>query len=145
MANRDGKGDVARTPHASDPSPPSPVHPAFVASPTHPAYPRILPFSEKAMRISFGQILRAARLRLALSQEELAARAGMYRTNISLLEAGRRNVRVVTVCILAHALRINPGELMPILFQPDSTPVVHKALPISKPRPSARPAPPAHL
>ena len=137
MANRDGKGDVARSPHALGADVPS-LTPAALRA-------KILPFSEKAMNRGFGQMVRATRLRRGLSQMDLADRAGMHRTHISLIETGRRGVRLPTVCILAHALRMNPAELMPVLFRPDSTPVAHKALPIDKPRPPARPEPPAHL
>ena len=155
MANRDGKGDIARPPQSPDPAyapPPPPARPPFPAPRVHPPYPRILPFAEKTMVLTFAQTLRAARLYLALTQEQVSALAGMPREHISFIERGLYNVRLTTICVLAHALRMNPAELMPVLFRPDSTPVAHKALPLNKPPPAAptptkpqRPTPPAHL
>jgi len=97
MASNDRKGDAARSPHLPAAVPfDVPFNPRTQAS----VHPRILPFSEKAMAIAFGQMLKAARLRRALSQQDLAREAAMYRTNISLIECGRRSVRLPTICIL---------------------------------------------
>jgi transcriptional regulator with XRE-family HTH domain len=50
-----------------------------------------------------------ARLREAegLSQEEVAYRAGLHRTEISLLELGKRTVRIDTVVRVAGALGVD--------------------------------------
>ena len=150
MANRDRKGDAAHSPAPASDRLPT-YRPPSAASPeqsSYPDYPRILPFTEQALIIAFGQLLKSARLRRAMSQEELAEKAGMHRTHISLTERGTRNVRFTTACIMAYALRVNPSELMPVLFQPDSTPVPFKALPIKQPSAPPkphRPTPPAHL
>jgi transcriptional regulator with XRE-family HTH domain len=48
----------------------------------------------------------------ALSQEELAALAGMARESINRLESGTREARPLTVRKLANALGIQPHELM---------------------------------
>lgn len=60
----------------------------------------------------FGQRVRDRRLKLGLSQEELADRADLHRTYISSLEQGRRNVAVHNVVRLAEALGVDPAELV---------------------------------
>ena len=155
MANHDGKGDGAHSPAPRPLLDRLPTHPlpstASSEQTSDPGYPRILPFTEQALIISFGQAVRAARLRRAMTQEKLAEKAGMRRNHISRTEHGTRNVRFTTVCVMAYAMRMNPGDLMPVLFQPDSTPVPFKALPLkpssappAPPKPR-RPTPPAHL
>ena len=56
----------------------------------------------------------ARRLRAAagLSQEELAARAGLHRTYISSIERGKRNVSLENIFALASALGCDPRELL---------------------------------
>jgi transcriptional regulator with XRE-family HTH domain len=53
-----------------------------------------------------------ARLREAkgMSQEQVAARAGLHRTEISLMELGKRTVRVDTYFRLMGALAIDAAE-----------------------------------
>ena len=53
---------------------------------------------------AFGQAVRALRLKKGLSQEELAARAGLDRTYISGLERGVRNPALTTQEKVAKAL-----------------------------------------
>jgi transcriptional regulator with XRE-family HTH domain len=54
------------------------------------------------------------RLRAAagLSQETVAFRAGIHRTQVSLLEGGERLPRVLTLVKLAGALRVTPNDLL---------------------------------
>jgi transcriptional regulator with XRE-family HTH domain len=59
-----------------------------------------------------GTNLREARLRLEMTQEQVAARSGVHPTEISRIEAGKRDPRVSTVERLAAALRMKPGELL---------------------------------
>src|SRR5215468_2012264 len=57
---------------------------------------------------SFGALLRASRRRALLSQEQLAARAGLSERTVRGLETGRvRRPRDDTVRLLAEALRLN--------------------------------------
>jgi len=53
-----------------------------------------------------------ARLREAkgLSQEEVASRAGLHRTEISLMELGKRTIRIDTYFRLMGALDIDAAE-----------------------------------
>lgn len=56
--------------------------------------------------------LRDARLRAALTQAELAERAGVARTTIIRLEAGDPNVLPPTLRKLARALKVKPSALL---------------------------------
>jgi transcriptional regulator with XRE-family HTH domain len=56
--------------------------------------------------------LRETRQRAALSQADLAERAGVARTTIIRLEAGDPNVLPSTLRKLARALRVRPRDLM---------------------------------
>lgn len=59
-----------------------------------------------------GSRLKARRIDLGLTQEELADRAGLSSDIIGRLENGRRrSVRWATIVALAHALDVDPGEL----------------------------------
>lgn len=53
---------------------------------------------------AFGRIVRARRLAAELSQEELAARAGLHRTFISMIERGTRNPSLDVIRKLAAGL-----------------------------------------
>lgn len=56
--------------------------------------------------------LRFYREQEALTQEELAQRAGVTRLTVMLLEQGKQRPRPATVRKLAKALRVKPFELM---------------------------------
>lgn len=58
---------------------------------------------------SFGDELRRLRKRTGLSQEALAARAGLSPEGVSLLERGRRSPRLTTMRLLADAMAL-PDE-----------------------------------
>jgi len=55
--------------------------------------------------------LRAARTKAGISQEELGFRTELHRTEISLLERGKREPRMGTIVKLASALGSSAGEL----------------------------------
>lgn len=61
----------------------------------------------------FGERIRSLREDTGLSQEALAAAAGLHRTHISLIERGQRAVRLPTIERLAIALGVQPAEMMP--------------------------------
>ena len=65
------------------------------------------------MQLAFGN--RVARLRKlqGLSQEQLALNAGLDRTYVASVEAGRRNVSLKSIVRLAHGLSVTPD----VLFQ----------------------------
>jgi transcriptional regulator with XRE-family HTH domain len=59
-----------------------------------------------------GRNLFMARRRAGYSQEKLAARCSLHRTEIAYVESGRRLPRVDTLIKLASALGVDPGELL---------------------------------
>jgi transcriptional regulator with XRE-family HTH domain len=59
-----------------------------------------------------GPNLREARLKLELSQEQVAERSGVHATEVSRIEAGKRDPRVSTVERLAKAVKLPPGQLL---------------------------------
>jgi transcriptional regulator with XRE-family HTH domain len=63
-------------------------------------------------RSLFGENLRVQRERAGLSQERLSALARLHRTEISLIERGRRDPRLSTVVRLANALGVPAASLL---------------------------------
>lgn len=61
---------------------------------------------------AFGATLRAYRQEAGLSQEKLAAKAGLDRTYVGGAERGERNVALVNIVRLAEALNIDPSALL---------------------------------
>lgn len=60
----------------------------------------------------FGENLRRVRRREGLSQEQLASRAALHRTEVGKLERAGRICRIDTLIRLAGAMSIPPGELL---------------------------------
>jgi len=56
--------------------------------------------------------LRSTRLSTGISQEELAARAGLHRTYVGSVERGERNISLDNIERLAGALGISLTELL---------------------------------
>ena len=70
----------------------------------------------------FGDNLARVRREAAVSQDELAVRASLHRTEISQLERGLRIARIDTLIKIASSLEVAPGELLAGLdWQPGST------------------------
>lgn len=61
---------------------------------------------------SFGADLRARRLRLGLTQRELAARSGVAQPVIAAAETGRRGIGPEGRARLDAALRVRPSEVL---------------------------------
>jgi transcriptional regulator with XRE-family HTH domain len=59
----------------------------------------------------FGANLSRLRERAGITQEDLAFRASLHRTEIGLLERGGRIPRIDTLAKLAGALGVEPGAL----------------------------------
>jgi transcriptional regulator with XRE-family HTH domain len=59
----------------------------------------------------FGANLSRLRERSGITQEDLAFRASLHRTEIGLLERGGRLPRIDTLAKLAGALGVEPGAL----------------------------------
>ena len=60
----------------------------------------------------FGENILRVRQARKLSQESLAERAGIHRTQITLIESGRREPRLLTLVRLAGALEVDVGTLL---------------------------------
>ncbi len=66
----------------------------------------------REVAVTFGDNLRRVRRRVGLSQEELAVRASLHRTEIGMLENGKRLARIDTLIQLSGAMAIDPTELI---------------------------------
>jgi transcriptional regulator with XRE-family HTH domain len=67
---------------------------------------------DRAVAERFGRNLRRVRRREGLSQEGLAERASLHRTEIGKLEKGERVPRIDTLVRLADSMVVPPGELL---------------------------------
>ncbi len=67
---------------------------------------------EQSTTVRFGKAVRARRLALGISQEELAFRAGLHRTYVGDVERGIRNISLVNIGRLAMALGCRASELL---------------------------------
>jgi transcriptional regulator with XRE-family HTH domain len=61
--------------------------------------------------VTLGDRIRDLRLMRSLSQEELAAMAGVHRTYIGMVERGEKNVTILTLSKLCKALRLSISDL----------------------------------
>jgi transcriptional regulator with XRE-family HTH domain len=66
----------------------------------------------KDLKTAIGNVLRAKREKLAVSQEELAERAGVDRTYISILERGLKSPTVETLERICAALGTLPERVI---------------------------------
>lgn len=62
--------------------------------------------------IAFGNRVRAARERLGITQEDLAARVGMSPSHMSIVERGVKVPRMDTVVKLANVLEVSADYLL---------------------------------
>lgn len=60
----------------------------------------------------FGHNLRAARVRLGMSQEDLGHASDLHPTEVSRLERAMREPRLSTIVKLARALGLPPSRLL---------------------------------
>lgn len=67
---------------------------------------------ERDILQSFGRKVREERLRLELSQEKLAERAGLHRTYIGMIERAEKNITLLNVYRIAEALKIDVSLLL---------------------------------
>ena len=70
----------------------------------------------KDVLLAFGDAVRRNRLSLGFSQEELAARAGVHRTYIGMIERGEKNVTLKNIEKIAGALQIPMHRLLKLVL-----------------------------
>ncbi|MBX3125539.1 MAG: helix-turn-helix domain-containing protein [Polyangiaceae bacterium] len=75
------------------------------------ARPAVAPKSSNLLK-SLGSRVRAVRVELGLTQEDLGDRAGVAAESISRLEAGRMNLSVVKLEGIAAALGVSVADLL---------------------------------
>lgn len=61
--------------------------------------------------VKFGQRVRAERRKLGLSQEQLAAAAGLHRTYIGMIERAEKNLTLENIAKIAKALGLPIRDL----------------------------------
>lgn len=61
---------------------------------------------------ALGKNLRQARERAGLTQEAVAERSGVHPTEVSRIEAGKRDPRIATVVALADAVGVSVSDLL---------------------------------
>lgn len=66
---------------------------------------------QKIILENFGRKVREERLKLGLSQEELAAKAGVHRTYIGMIERAEKNITLLNISKIAQALGISISDL----------------------------------
>lgn len=65
----------------------------------------------RKLRELFGTTVREERLRIGISQEVLAEKAGLHRTYVGAIERGERNVSIDNIERIARALAVKPSDL----------------------------------
>ena len=61
--------------------------------------------------IEFGNRIREERLRLGISQEELASRANVHRTYIGMIERAEKNITLENIEKIAKSLNVRICDL----------------------------------
>jgi len=66
----------------------------------------------KELLVKFGRRVREERTKQGLSQEELAARAGVHRTYIGMVERAEKNITLLSVQRICSALNTRISHLI---------------------------------
>lgn len=67
---------------------------------------------KKDVLIKFGKKVRNERLKLGLSQEDLASRAKVHRTYIGMIERAEKNITLINIEKISKALGVSSNELI---------------------------------
>jgi len=70
-----------------------------------------MPYNRKA----FGIVVSRLRTGKGMTQERFSAFAGIARSHLTMLENGRKVVRLDTFCRIAEALGLTPTRLMELI------------------------------
>lgn len=62
--------------------------------------------------LTFGMKVKNLRNELNLSQEELAAKAGLHRTYIGMIERGEKNITLTNILKISAALNVKASNLL---------------------------------
>ncbi|MBI4282817.1 MAG: helix-turn-helix transcriptional regulator [Chloroflexi bacterium] len=65
---------------------------------------------EASPLVRFGNKVRAERRKLGMSQEGLAARAGVHRTYIGMIERAEKNITLENIEKICKALELSIGD-----------------------------------
>ncbi|MGE3960091.1 MAG: helix-turn-helix domain-containing protein [Dehalococcoidia bacterium] len=82
----------------------------------------------RSFRVTIGQRLRDQRIRLGLTQEDLAWEAGISQGSVSHYEQGKIEIPLSVLLDLCRALRISPVLIVPGLVPGTSTTESDEAL-----------------
>jgi transcriptional regulator with XRE-family HTH domain len=74
--------------------------------------------------LNYGKALRIARAASGLQQQELAQRAGLTPSYVSLVEMGKRNPSSATLRKLSRALQIPPHLLTLLAIEPQDADLI---------------------
>ena len=66
---------------------------------------------KREILIKFGNKVRKERAKLGLSQEELAAKAGVHRTYIGMIERAEKNITLENIEKIAKALGLSISQM----------------------------------
>ena len=66
---------------------------------------------KREILIRFGEKVRSERMKLGLSQEGLASRAGVHRTYIGMIERAEKNITLENIEKIAKALDISLPDI----------------------------------
>lgn len=72
----------------------------------------IIKYMRTKLLIKFGENVKKERLKLNLSQEELATLAGVHRTYIGMIERAEKNITLENIKKIADALKISISNLL---------------------------------
>ncbi len=74
--------------------------------------PRSTAASALSLRLTFARNIRLVRIHAGISQERMAAEAGLDRAFVGTLERGQRNISIDNVELIAKAIGMPAHELM---------------------------------
>ena len=65
---------------------------------------------KRVVLVKFGKKVREERIKLGLSQEEVASRAGVHRTYIGMIERAEKNITLENIQKICKAINLRIGD-----------------------------------